>query len=253
MFESPEKPESRPFVARYLLNRIVRFQRKSLADYSERSPSFPRLLTASFNRLKNFTWAPACIILTVLSMASNLTRKLFDSESYLRMAESGILSPTDRVELIRGDILVMSPIGPRHGAAVNAANRTIVKTVGEKAFIWVQTTVVLDKFVVPEPDIALLKPRDDFYATKHPGVGDILLIIEVADSSLEYDTNVKLGLYAILGIPEYWVADLRNNRLLVYAQPEGDAYRIARELHRGESIAPVALPESVFPVDLFLP
>jgi Uma2 family endonuclease len=186
-------------------------------------------------------------------MAANITRKLFDSDSYLRMAEAGILSPTDRVELVRGDILVMSPIGPRHGAAVNAANRTILKTIGEKAFTWVQTTVVLDKFVVPEPDIALLKPRDDSYATRHPGVSDILLIVEVADSSLEYDTTVKLGLYAIVGIPEYWIADLRNDRLLVYAQPEGDAYRIARELHRGEFIAPQALPESEFPVGSFLP
>ena len=186
-------------------------------------------------------------------MAANLTRKLFDSDSYLRMAEAGILSPTDRVELIRGDILVMSPIGPRHGAAVNAAVRTIVKAVGENAFIWVQTTVVLDTFVVPEPDIALLKPRDDSYATKHPGAGDILLIVEVADSSLEYDINVKSGLYAILAIPEYWVADLRNDRLLVFVQPEGEAYRITRELHRGESVAPRALPECVFPVGLFLP
>ena len=186
-------------------------------------------------------------------MAANITRKLFDSDSYLRMAEAGILSPTDRVELVRGDILVMSPIGPRHGAAVNAANRTIMKTIGEKAFIWVQTTVVLDKFLVPEPDIALLKPRDDSYATKHPGASDILLIVEVADSSLEYDTTVKLGLYAIVGIPEYWIVDLRNDRLLVYAQPEGDAYRIARELHRGEFIAPQALPESEFPVGSFLP
>jgi Uma2 family endonuclease len=101
-------------------------------------------------------------------------------------------------------------------------------------------------FVVPEPDIALLKPRDDSYATKHPGATDILLIVEVADSSLEYDTTVKLGLYAIFGIPEYWIADLRNERLLAYAQPEGDVYRVACELHRGELIAPRALLESEF-------
>jgi Uma2 family endonuclease len=186
-------------------------------------------------------------------MSANITRKRFNSDAYLLMAETGILSPTDRVELIDGEILVMSPIGTRHGAAVNAANRTIVKTVGEKALLWVQTTVVLDAFAVPEPDLALLRPRDDFYATKHPGVKDILLIVEVADSSLEYDTTVKLGLYAILGIPEYWIADLRNNRLLVHSQPEGDTYRAVRELHRGQGIAPLALPECELPVAVFLP
>ena len=106
---------------------------------------------------------------------------------------------------------------------------------------------------MPEPDIALLKSRDDFYAAKHPGATDILLIVEVADSSLEYDTTVKLGLYAIFGIPEYWIADLRNERLLAYTQPEGDVYRVARELHRGELIAPRALLGSEFPVDMFLP
>ena len=79
------------------------------------------------------------------------------------------------------------------------------------------------------------------------------MIVEVADSSLDYDTTVKLGLYAILGIPEYWIADLRNERLLAYAQPEGDVYRVARELDRGELIAPRALLESEFPVDMFLP
>ena len=224
-----------------------------VAQNSERSPGFSRRPTGSFSRIRNFTWLLECSILAVLSMAANITRKLFNSDSYLRMAETGILSPGDRVELIRGEILVMSPIGPRHGAAVNAALATIVKTIGEKALIWVQTTVVLDTLVVPEPDIALLRPRDDSYASRHPGAADILLIVEVADSSLEYDTTVKLGLYAILGIPEYWIADLRNDRLLVFAEPEGDTYRIARELHPGEFIAPRALPESEFPVGVFLP
>ena len=186
-------------------------------------------------------------------MSANITRKRFDCETYLRMAETGILLPTDRVELIDGEILVMSPIGHRHGIAVNAAVRAIVKTVGDKAFLWTQTTLVLDTFVVPEPDLALLKPRDDFYAGKRPGREDVLLIVEVADSSLEYDTTVKLGMYAILGIREYWVADLRNDRLLVHSQPEGDTYRASRELHRGESIAPHALPECQLPVSLFLP
>lgn len=184
-------------------------------------------------------------------MASHITRKRFDSHSYLRMAEVGILSPTDRVELMDGEILVMSPIGHRHGMAVNTAVRLIVNAVGENAFLWTQTTLVLDKFVVPEPDLALLKPRND-YASKPPGASDVFLIVEIADSSLEYDTTVKLGMYAILGIPEYWVADLRNERLLAYSQPHGDTYSVVRELHRDEFIAPLALPGIEFPVKGFL-
>ena len=191
-------------------------------------------------------------MLTVLSMSANITRKRFDCESYLRMADTGILLPTDRVELIDGEILVMSPIGHRHGVAVNAANHAIMKAVGDKGFLWIQTTLVLDTFVVPEPDVALLKPRDDFYAGKRPGREDVLLIVEVADSSLEYDTTVKLSMYAILGIREYWVADLRNDRLLVHSQPEGDTYRASGEMHRGEWIAPQALPECRLLVSWFL-
>jgi Uma2 family endonuclease len=185
-------------------------------------------------------------------MSANITRKRFDCDCYLRMAETGILLPTDRVELIDGEILVMSPIGHRHGVAVNAAARAIIKSVGNRAFLWTQSTLVLDTFVVPEPDLALLKPRDDFYAGKRPERDDVLLIVEVADSSLEYDTTVKLGMYAILGIPEYWVADLRNNRLIAYLHPENDHYRVSREMHRDDVIAPVALADCDLPVSLFL-
>ncbi len=169
------------------------------------------------------------------------------------MAELGILSPTDRVELMDGEILVMSPIGLRHSLAVNGATREIIRKVGDKALLWVQTTVVLDPFVVPEPDLALLQPKENFSFSKFPGVEDILLIIEVADASLEYDTTVKLALYAMVAIQEYWIADLRNNRLLAYTQPEGDRYRIRREFQSGESITPQSLPDCVFPVSLFLP
>jgi Uma2 family endonuclease len=185
-------------------------------------------------------------------MSSHITRKRFDSDAYLRMAETGILAPTDRVELIDGEILVMSPIGNRHSLAVSTALHMIVKTAGDDVFLWVQSTLFLDKYVVPEPDLALLRPRND-YASERPGAKDVLLIIEVADSSLEYDTSVKLSTYAILGIPEYWVADLRDNRLFAYSQPHGDTYSVVHELHRGESLAPTALPQTQFPVSVFLP
>lgn len=185
-------------------------------------------------------------------MSAQLTRKLFTVDDCLRMEEAGILSPNDHVELIGGEILVMSPIGPRHGTAVDRTSRALGRLAGD-AIVRTQGTVVLDRFAAPLPDIALLRPKADDYVSRNPGPDDIILIIEVADSSLEYDTTVKLGLYAILGIPEYWVADLQNNRLLVYSRPEGDAYLQPRELHRGNTVAPLLLPDCRISVDLLLP
>jgi Uma2 family endonuclease len=169
------------------------------------------------------------------------------------MAETGILSPVERVELIAGDILVMSPIGPRHAVAVDRATRAMIQLTGNKAIVRTQGTVVLDRFVAPQPDLALLRPKDDEYLSKHPAAEDIFLIIEVADSSLEYDTTVKLGLYAILGIPEYWVADLQNRRLLVHSSPEGDKYVVRQERRPGDLVAPLLLPDCSIPADLLLP
>jgi Uma2 family endonuclease len=186
-------------------------------------------------------------------MSAHITRRLFNFDQYFRMAETGILSPAERVELIRGEIVLMSPIGPRHNASVNDAIQAFVLQLHGRAIVHCQSTVVLDAFAAPEPDIVLLKLRDDRYATKHAGAPDMFLIVEVADSSLEYDTTAKLNLYAILGVPEYWVADLRNNRVMVYSEPEGDTYKFVQEFHRGDVIAPSAFPDCRIPVDLFLP
>jgi Uma2 family endonuclease len=191
--------------------------------------------------------------MAVLSMSANITRRLFTFEECLRMAETGILSSSERVELIDGELLVMSPIGTRHGAAVNAAVEAIIERAAKRVIVWTQTDVVLHQFAAPQPDIALLLRREDFYRTRHPGPADILLIIEVADSSLEFDMTVKLGLYAIMGISEYWVADLQNHRLLAHSKPEGDKYAVVREHHRGDSIAPLLLPDCSIPVDVLLP
>jgi Uma2 family endonuclease len=169
------------------------------------------------------------------------------------MVDVGVLRPEDRVELIRGEILQMSPIGPRHQAAVNGATRLMVRLAGDDAIVQPQGTVKLDQFSAPQPDFALLRPRDDFYKDKHPGPSDILLIIEVADSSLEYDTTVKVEFYAIMGIREYWVADLPNNRLLAYTDPIGDSYRTVREFSRGETLAPQLLPGCAVKLDVLLP
>jgi Uma2 family endonuclease len=184
---------------------------------------------------------------------SSITRKLFTFDDCLRMAETGVLSPAERVELVNGDILVMSPAGPRHGAAVDGTSDAMRELLRGKAFVRTQGTVVLDKYAAPLPDIALLKPRTDRYVSKNPDSADILLIVEVSISSLEYDTTTKLQLYAITGISEYWVADLENNRLFVYSGPVGDAYQSVRELHRGDTVAPILLPDCRIAVDLLLP
>ena len=124
-------------------------------------------------------------------MSTEIQRRLFTVTDYYRMAEAGILQPKERVELIHGEILKMSPIGPRHQASIDSANRTIVPLVGNRAIVRVQGTAELDRFAALQPDLALLRPRDDFYVHKHPAGSDILFIVEVADSSLEYDTSVK--------------------------------------------------------------
>jgi len=186
-------------------------------------------------------------------MSSEITRKQFTFDDCLRMEEAGVLSPMERVELINGDLLVVSPPGPRHGAAVDRTADEMRERLRGKALIRAQGAVVLDVHAAPLPDIAVLKPRDDYYATKNPGPADIFLIVEVSISSLDFDTTVKLALYAIVGIPEYWVADLENNRLLMYSNPVGDAYQSVREMRRGDSVAPLLLPDCRISVDVLLP
>lgn len=169
------------------------------------------------------------------------------------MAEIGILPPDERTELINGEILVVPPPGPRHGFAVDGLTRAFVGLLQDKAIVRVQGGVVLHKFAAPLPDVVLLKPRGKVYLERNPDASDIFLLIEIADSSLEQDTTVKLQLYAMTGVPEYWIADLRNNRLLVYSDPGGDSYRSVRELHRGETVAPSLLSDCKISVDLLLP
>jgi Uma2 family endonuclease len=186
-------------------------------------------------------------------MSTDITRKLFTYSDCLRMAEIGVLSPAEKVELIRGELFVMSPPGPRHGAAVDRTTEAMRDLTNGKAIIRSQGGVVLDEFVAPLPDIAILAPRADYYAERNPGAADILLIVEVANTSLEYDLTVKRDVYAITGIVEYWVADLTSNRLLVHTNPAGDRYQTIRELHRGDRIAPSQLPSCELAVDLLLP
>jgi len=166
-------------------------------------------------------------------------RHRFTAEEYHRMGEAGLFGEDDRVELIEGEIVEMTPIGSRHAGTVIRLNRLLGQAVGDRAIVASQSPLRLGTTSEPQPDIALLRPRDDFYTTSHPGSGDVLLLIEVAEASLRYDREVKLPLYARHGIPAVWLVDLAGRELTAYEQPAGDGYRQTRVV---TDLAAVALP-----------
>lgn len=156
-----------------------------------------------------------------------LTRHRLNVDDYHRMAEVGILGEDDRVELIGGELIDMAPIGQDHAATVNGLTRTLVIAFGERAIVSVQNSVRLNRFNEPQPDVTIFRPRADDYRTgAPPGPADVLLLIEVADSTLRYDRIVKLPLYAQAGIPEVWIVDLRRRVVDVHRAPSGDAYAV---------------------------
>jgi Uma2 family endonuclease len=172
--------------------------------------------------------------------------RLFTVDEYYRMAEAGILGEDDRVELIEGEIIQMSPIGPRHAGRLDRVVRLFFGRFPDTVWIRVQSPVRLSRRSEPEPDLVLLRPdseRGRSYEEDHPAPADVFLIIEIADSSLEYDLGCKARLYARHGIPELWVLDQRGDRLIVHRDPTPSGYATVRELGRNDLIAPLALPE----------
>lgn len=185
-------------------------------------------------------------------MGAAYQRQLFTVSEYYAMAEFGILAPDERVELLEGQIIANSPIGSRHAACTSRLNYKIFDRVGERATVAVQNPVRLGRYSEPEPDVALLKPRDDFYAEAHPRPEDVLLIIEVADTSEEADRRLKMPLYARSGIPEVWLIALNKETVEVYRSPSPDGYAETSRLARGESLHVQALPDVVLTVDELL-
>lgn len=156
------------------------------------------------------------------------------------MAEAGILSEEDRFELIEGEICRMAPIGSRHAGCVNRLNHLLQGTGGILA---PQNPAYMNQHSEPQPDVALLRWRDDFYASAHPGPEDILLLIEVSDSSSGLDRRKKVPLYARSGISDFWLVDLVKGTLEVHRQPSSIGYRDIRQLRKGDQISPLAFPD----------
>lgn len=171
-------------------------------------------------------------------MTIHATHWQFTVTDYARMREAGILTEDDRVELIDGEVYHMSPIGPLHVAIVNRLNSMCIQSLGTTAIVSVQNPIQLTDYTEPQPDIALLHPRIDFYADALPGPDDILLLIEVADSSLEYDRDIKLPRYAATGIAEVWIIDIESHQVTQYLQP----YQTVRVYGVDDTIQSSSLP-----------
>ena len=181
--------------------------------------------------------------------ATQPARRLFTVDEYYAMADAGILTEGERVELIDGEIIVMSPIGNEHAATVNvAAHFLIPVSIGRAANVRVQSHVRLDERTQPEPDVLLLKWRDDFYRHRAPAADDVLLLIEVSDTSLSYDRNIKLALYARFLIPEVWLANIPARVIEAYTEPVDGEYTITRVYRPGETVSPTAFPDITLPV-----
>jgi hypothetical protein len=182
-------------------------------------------------------------------MAVELQRHRFTRHEYHRMAQTGILKPGARVELIDGEIIDMNPIGRRHKAGVDRLNRILVPNVGNAAIVRVQSSIVLGDYGEPEPDLTLLRFRADFYADADETPEDILLVVEVADTSEAYDRRTKAPQYARFGIRELWIVDVNRELLTRYLDPAEDGYGTTRVYRRGEALSPLAFPELMIAVN----
>lgn len=165
------------------------------------------------------------------------------------MAEAGVLRHGERAELIDGDVIPVSPIGSRHAGAVRRLSALFQNAVGDRAIVSPQCPVRLDQHSEPEPDVALLRFRPDCYASDHPGPQDVLLVVEVMDSTAANDRGVKLALYARFAVSEVWLVDLKREQIESYRAPSGECYTERAVFPRGIRLAPAALPDVVLPVD----
>jgi Uma2 family endonuclease len=176
-------------------------------------------------------------------METEVRKKLFTVDDFHRMGEAGIFGPEPRVELIEGEIIEMAALGTRHMGCVNRATELLVTRLAGKAVVSVQNAVLLSRYTEPQPDIVLAKPRASYYDDKYIAPEDTFLVIEVSDSTLRYDRDRKMPLYAKAGVPELWIENLRNDVILVYRDPTPSGYKKALTLRRGDSITISAFEE----------
>jgi Uma2 family endonuclease len=181
-----------------------------------------------------------------------LERKRFTVTEFQRMIETGILEEGSPYELLNGEIIHMAAIGTKHAAKVNKINAYLGKTLQQVHIIAVQNPIELGAFSQPEPDIAILRWQDDFYESGHPTAQDIYLLIEVSDTTLDYDRTAKLPIYAESGIAEYWIVNLPDNQIEVYRNPSGKVYQSIQTFTKDQTLTIELLPEITIVVDEIL-
>jgi Uma2 family endonuclease len=187
-------------------------------------------------------------------MSVQLTRRRFTVDQYEAMGRAGILGEDDRVELLEGEIVEMTPIGARHAACVLMLTDLLAATARTVAYVSVQNPLSLDADSQVHPDLMLLSRRSHRYIARTPEPQDVLLVIEVADTTLVYDRQVKIPLYASAGIPEVWLVDLQARTVTSWLDPAGRRYERTRILREGDSVSPTLLPDASLSVaDIFGP
>lgn len=176
-------------------------------------------------------------------------RRPFTVDDYHRMAEVGLLTDDERTELLNGEVVYKMPISSRHAGCVVWLIQALTSRLPGKALVSAQNPIRLSDRSEPEPDVSVLRPRVDHYRGSHPEPGDVLLVIEVADSSFAVDQGVKAALYAAAGIPELWIVDLVGAAVEVHRAPAADGYRSVERLARGSELRPAAFPDLAIAVD----
>lgn len=185
-------------------------------------------------------------------MATQLGTRRFTVDEYHRMAEAGILGEDDRVELLDGRIVEMSPIGSRHAGCVNRLAGLLYRRLGHPVVVAVQNPVILDSWWEPQPDVAVLRPRPDAYGAAHPRPDDVLLLVEVGDSTVAHDREEKIPAYATAGVAEVWLVDLEADLIEVYRSPTPAGYQHVVTVRRGGTVAGLRVPTGEIEVDEIL-
>lgn len=169
-------------------------------------------------------------------MQTAIQKHLFSISDYDRMAERGLFNEDSRIELIEGEFFDMAPIGSRHASIVSFLASALIKQLSDRAIVRIQDPVRLGDFSVPQPDLVAVEPKTDFYRTRHPEANEILLLIEVSDSTANYDLNTKIPLYAKYAIPECWLIDIDKKTVTRFTEPLENSYKMQHIYHADESV-----------------